>query len=71
MLFHTGLENTVLLLPRLVPRLRDASLVGTLEEDPLSWGVPQVIQQVQALIDQSGLTTLPSLEEWATLSDKV
>lgn len=61
----------MLLLPRLVPRLHDPSAEYTYGQDPLAWDVPLVLQQVQALIDHTGVSTLPALEEWAVLADKV
>jgi hypothetical protein len=66
-----GLEEAVLLLPRIVPRLHDTGVNAGPGENPLAWGVPALVQQVEALVRRAGLTTLPSLEEWALLPDKV
>lgn len=66
-----GLHNAVLLLPRLVPRLHDTGIQQTLDQNPRAWDVVHVIKQVEALVNLTGLTTLPSLEEWAVLADKV
>ncbi|CAL8472050.1 g11592 [Coccomyxa elongata] len=67
---NAGLHNAVLLLPRLVPRLHETGIERTPDQDPRAWDVAHVIKQVEALVNLTGLTTLPSLEEWAVLADK-
>lgn len=69
--FSAGLSNAVLLLPRIVPRLHDASVAPAFGENPLAWDVAQLVAQLQALVDRTGVTTLPSLQEWAVLPNKV
>lgn len=61
----------MLLLPRLVPRLHETALERTPDQNPRAWDVAHVINQVEALVNLTGLTTVPSLGEWATLADKV
>jgi hypothetical protein len=70
-LTDAGLNNTVIALPRIVPQIHDNRYERTAGTDPYAWGVSEVIAMVRSLAHLSGATTMPSVEEWAVLSDKV
>lgn len=66
-----GLNNTVFALPRIVPQIHDNSYGRTAEADPYAWGVHELTAMVRSLTHLSGASTMPSIEEWAVLPDKV
>ena len=71
-----GLNNTVNLLPRIVSKVHDScpphrGAASGSKLDPLGWDVAQLVDFVRALLEQTGAASVPSLEEWAILADKV
>lgn len=70
-LLPADLSNTVIVLPRVVPQVHDTGYQRSAGVDPLSWGVPELAAMVTSFTQLSGASTLPSLEEWRVLPDKV
>ena len=67
-----GLRDTVIILPRVVSRIHDSMhYEAAAGEDPLAWDVAKLVGFVRALLERTGATSLPSLDEWAVLADKV
>lgn len=64
-------SNTVVVLPRHVPQTHDTSYERTAAMDPLAWGVPDLVNMVRSLTGLTGAVTVPGLDEWALLPDKV
>lgn len=65
------LHNTVIVLPRVVPQVSDLSPEAFRPYDPREWNIPLLAGLVQGFLNRTGATTLPSLQEWTTLPDKV
>ena len=59
------------MLPRHVPQTHDTTYERTAVADPLAWGVPDLVNMVRSLGRLSGAVTVPDLDEWALLPDKV
>ena len=67
------LDNTVIILPRIVTRLHPVheELQDHAFQDLVAWDVDFVIQMLQEFLRVSSAKTLPSLEEYRILPDKV
>lgn len=67
------LSNTVIILPRIVTRLHPVheALHDHVYQDLMSWDVGFVIQMLQEFLRVSSAETVPSLEEYRILPDKV
>ena len=61
----------MIVLPRHVPQTHDTSYERTADVDPLAWGVPDLVNMVRSLTRLTGAVTVPGLDEWALLPDKV
>lgn len=59
------------MLPRVVPQVSDLSPEAFRPYDPREWNIPLLAGLVQGFLNRTGATTLPSLQEWTTLPDKV
>ncbi len=64
-------SNTVIVLPRNVPQTHDTTYERTALADPLAWGVPDLVNMVRSLARLTGAVTVPGLDEWVLLPDKV
>lgn len=67
------LSNTVIILPRIVTRLHPVHEAphDHVYQDLMAWDVDFVIQMLQEFLRVSSAKTLPSLEEYRILPDKV
>lgn len=65
------LANKVIILPRIVPHVRNFSPDRFPTNDRSSWDVARLRDLVAAFCSATGATTLPSLAEWSVLPDKV
>ena len=68
---YADLSNTVIVLPRNVPQTHDTTYERTAAVDPLAWGVPDLVHMVRSLTRLTGAVTVPGLDEWVLLPDKV
>ena len=62
------------MLPQIVPALRNNAYRRPLTlsyRDPYSWDLPTLSAMLSAFFSASGTTSLPPLEEYTTLPDKV
>lgn len=66
-----GFAHTVIVLPRIVPHVRNFDPERTPSEDERIWDVPKLAGLVEDFCSLTGATTLPSLAEWSVLPDKV
>ncbi|BDA47174.1 hypothetical protein COCOBI_10-0190 [Coccomyxa sp. Obi] len=66
----SSLAHTVVILPRIVPSVRNLSPERTPTDDFTEWDVPKLAGLVENFCSMTGATTLPSLPEWTTLPDK-
>ena len=64
-------SNSVIVLPRIVPQVHDTGFQRTSAVDPLAWGVPELAAMVRSLSQVSGAATVPGIDEWVILPDKV
>ncbi len=67
----SDLSSTVIVLPRNVPQTHDTTYERTALVDPLAWGVPDLVNIVRSLTCLTGAVTVPGLDEWVLLPDKV
>ena len=70
-LVDADLRNTVIVLPRHVPQTHDTTHERTAAANSLAWGVPDMVNMVQSLVGLTGAVTVPGLDEWTLLPDKV
>ena len=54
-----------------MPHVHEVSLERTAQIDPLAWDVPVLATFARSLVNLTGAATIPSVEEWAVLADKV
>ena len=59
------------MLPRVVPQVNDLRPEAFQPYDPREWNVSSLAGLVQGFLNRTGATTLPSLQEWTTLPNKV
>ncbi|KAK9905798.1 hypothetical protein WJX75_006443 [Coccomyxa subellipsoidea] len=68
---HTSsFAHTVIVLPRIVPHVRNFDPERTPSEDERIWDVPKLAGLVEDFCSLTGATTLPSWAEWSVLPDK-
>ena len=67
------LSNTVIILPRIVPRLHPVHTAQAdhIYQDLVAWDVDFMIQMLQEFLRISSAKTLPTLDEYRILPDKV
>ena len=54
-----------------MPQVHDAGYERSAYVDPLAWGVPELTAMVRSFTRLTGASTVPSLQEWPILPDKV
>ena len=66
-------SNTVIILPRIVPRLHPVHTAQAdhIYQDLVAWDVDFVVQMLQEFLRISSAKTLPTLDEYRILPDKV
>jgi hypothetical protein len=68
------IEGSVIILPQIVPALRNNGIRRPLtgaHRDPYDWDLPKVRQLLSAFFAVTRTTSLPPLEEYTTLPEKV
>ncbi len=69
-----SIEGSVVILPQIVPALRNNCARRPLTlayRDPYSWDLDTLSVMLSAFFKASGTTSLPPLEEYTSLPDKV
>jgi hypothetical protein len=69
-----SIAGSVVLLPQIVPMLRNNHPRRPLTQahaDPYAWGLPRVRAMLAAFLAAAGATSIPPLEEYTRLPDKV
>ena len=68
------IAGSVVLLPQIVPALRNVNAKRPLTQrhaDPYAWDLPRVRAMLEAFLGASGAASIPPLEEYTALPDKV
>ncbi len=61
----------MIILPRVVPHVHQLESSHVEPRDPIAWEVPHLAALVANFCGATGATTVPSVEEWSVLPDKV
>lgn len=68
------IAGSVVLLPQIVPALRNVNAKRPLTQrnaDPYAWDLPGVRGMLEAFLAAAGATSIPPVEEYTQLPDKV